>query len=146
MQLEHAFDYEVVLAPPVPIGAGRTFYEALGGSLSGARVNGEVLRGGGDWAVVGTDGWARLDVRGHVRTDDGALLYITYPGLIELNEPMRHALATGGDTAFDDQYFRVTPRIETGDERYSWLTQSAFVGRGRATSGPGVAYQVFRVV
>ena len=31
MELEHAFDYQVRLAPPVMIGAGRTFHEALGG-------------------------------------------------------------------------------------------------------------------
>jgi hypothetical protein len=146
MKTEHAFDYQVRLAPPVLIGAGRTFHEALGGEVRGPRVNGEVLRGGGDWALAGSDGFARLDVRGHVRTDDGAFLYISYVGLIELNEPMLAALASGGDTGFDDQYFRITPRVETGDERYRWMTESVFVGRGRTTSGPGVAYEVFRVV
>jgi uncharacterized protein DUF3237 len=146
VELEHAFDYRVLLGPPVPVGAGRMFYEALGGELTGQSVSGEVLRGGGDWALVGSDGFARLDVRGQVRTHDGAFLYITYPGLIELNEPMQRALATGGETGFDDQYFRITPRVETGDERYRWMTKSAFVGRGRAIAGPGVAYEVYRVV
>jgi hypothetical protein len=145
VELEHAFDYRVQLAPPVQIGAGRLFYEALGGEVSGPAVNGEVLRGGGDWALVGGDGWVRLDVRGQVRTDDGAFLYISYPGLVEVNDAMQRALAAGGDTGFDDQYFRITPRIETGDERYRWMTHSLFVGRGRTTSGPGVAYEVFRV-
>ena len=150
MELEHAFDYQVRLAEPVIIGAGglgtRVFYEVLEGEVQGPKLSGTVLTGGGDWALIGSDGWVRLDVRGQVRTHDDALLYIEYAGLLELNEAVQKAVASGGDTAFDDQYFRITPRIETGDERYAWMTHSAFVGRGRTTSGPGVAYEVFRVL
>jgi hypothetical protein len=104
-----------------------------------------VLTGGGDWALVGSDGWTRLDVRGQVRTDDGALLYITYRGVIEPSDAVREAVMSGGETGFDDQYFRIAPEIETGDERYAWLTQSTLVGRGRVCRGPGVAYEVHRV-
>jgi hypothetical protein len=149
IEFEHAFDYYAELGPPVLVGDGpfgtRTFFEVTGGEVSGPRMSGTVLTGGGDWAVIGDDGFARLDVRGQFKTDDGAFVYTTYEGLIELNEAMQHALATRGETAFEDQYFRTTPRFETGDERYQWMNQSAFVARGRAYPG-GVAYQVFRAV
>jgi uncharacterized protein DUF3237 len=148
MELEHVFDYNARLDPPQAVGPGpfglRVFYPVSGGEVTGPRLNGELLGGGGDWALVGPDGWARLDVRGQIRTDDGALIYTTYQGVIELNEGMQQASASGGETGFEDQYFRTAPRFETGDERYGWLNQSVFVARGRA-SRDGVAYQVFRV-
>jgi Protein of unknown function (DUF3237) len=56
------------------------------------------------------------------------------------------AVASGAETAFDDQYFRISLEVETGDRRYEWLTQSALTGRGRICSGPGVAYEVFRIL
>jgi hypothetical protein len=47
-------------------------------------------------------------------------------------------------TDFDDHYYRTTPRLETGDERYAWVNQTVFVGRGRIIPG-GVGYEVYRV-
>jgi hypothetical protein len=149
LRTEHVFDYHALLEPPVAIGPGaygnRVVWEGRGGRVSGPRVSGEILSGGGDWALTGADGWTRLDVRGQCRTDDGALLYFKYTGLVEPTEAVMWALATGGETEFDDQYFRIMLEVETGDPRYAWLTQSALIGRGRIRSDPGVAYEVFRV-
>jgi hypothetical protein len=49
-------------------------------------------------------------------------------------------------TDFGDQYFYISPRFETGDERYAWLNQSVFVGQGRVYPGFGVEYNVQRLV
>ena len=38
----------------------------------------------------------------------------------------------------------ITPRLETGDERYGWVNHTAFVGRGRLIPG-GAAYEMYRV-
>jgi hypothetical protein len=149
LRLEHVFDYEALLEPPVPIGTGpygsRVFWPARGGRVDGPRLRGELLPGGGDWALTGPDGWTRLDVRGQCRTDDGALLYFSYHGVIEPAAAVANAVAAGRETGFGDQYFRVALSVETGDPRYAWLTQSVLVGRGRISAGPGVAYEVFRV-
>jgi hypothetical protein len=146
---EYVFEYRTQLEQPLPIGrvpsGTRVFWQARGGGLSGPRLNGDVLAGGGDWALTGSDGWTRVDVRGQIRTDDGAILYLSYGGVIEPTEALARAIATGGETGFDDHYWRVAVGVETGDPRYAWLTQSMLVGRGRILSGPGVAYQVFRV-
>src|SRR5579863_792881 len=119
---EHLFDYSARLREPVVIGKAqygtRLFYEALGGRLSGPRMSGDLLPGGGDWALVRDDGWTRVDVRGQCRTDDGALLYFAYRGLIEPSRAVMEALRTGGETSFDDHYWRVMIEIETGDDRY----------------------------
>jgi Protein of unknown function (DUF3237) len=149
LETEHVFDYHALLEPPAAIGRGpygnRVFYAARSGRVEGPRLRGEILPGGGDWALVGDDGYTRLDVRGQCRTDDGALLYFRYKGLVELTEAALRALKSGGDSDFGDQYFRVAVEVETGDPRYAWLTQSLLVGRGRICSGPGVAYEIFRV-
>ncbi|MFL5824467.1 MAG: DUF3237 domain-containing protein [Solirubrobacteraceae bacterium] len=149
VELEHVFDYEVRLRPPVVLGRAqygtRIFYEVLEGRISGPRLQGEVLSGGGDWALVDDDGWTRVDVRGQARSDDGALLYFCYRGLIEPAPAIAAALQSGGETSFEDQYWRASIEVETADPRYRWLTQSVLVGRGRICAGPGVAYQVFRI-
>ena len=148
MNLEYEFSYVATLKPPVQIGAGpfgtRIFAEVTGGTVEGKRLKGKVLTGGGDWALIGTDGYARLDVRAQFLTDDGAPPYVQYTGLLEMNQKVADALAIGGSTDYGDQYFRTTPRFETGDPRYAWLNKSLFVAEGRF--GPGqVEYKVYRV-
>jgi len=69
-------------------------------------------------------------VRLQFKTDDGALVYIQYFGLLELNAKVDDVMAGGEGTAYGDQYLRSTLRLETSDERYGWLNQSVFVGRG----------------
>jgi hypothetical protein len=142
------FMLEAGLKPPVQIGLGafgtRIFYEVTGGRAEGPRFKAEVLTGGGDWLLAGSDGLGRRDVRIQFRTDDGAFVYAQYPGLVELTETAMTALATGGSTQFEDQYCRTTPRFETGHRRYAWLQNRVFLSVGRIYNG-GVQYRVYRV-
>jgi len=144
MELVHEFDFGVVLKPPVVFGS-RMFLEVAEGKVAGGRLNGTVLPGGGDWVVLGGDGWGQVDVRIQLATDDGAFVYTHYTGLLELNEAVLQATTTGAATDWADQYFRVSPRFETGDPRYAWLTTSLFVAEGHLTAGGGIEYHVFRV-
>jgi hypothetical protein len=147
--VEYVGTYEAMLKPPLeiqgPFGM-RQILEISGGeyrAASGGR--GELLTGGGDWLLAGYDGYARLDVRGQIRMDDDAILFVQYLGVLELNEAVQDALANGTATNFEDQYFRTTPRFEVFDPRYAWLQQGAFIGQGRVIEGLGVQYDVFRV-
>lgn len=85
-------------------------------------------------------------MRAQFNTDDGAVIYMSYQGLVEVTEAAAAAL-TGGDssTNFGDHYFVTTPRLECGDARYGWVNQTIFVGQGRITPGPVIEFQVFRV-
>jgi hypothetical protein len=147
MNLIEEFTIKAALTPPLPVGdsplGNRTYFAVTGGEISGERLNAKVL-GGGDWALIGPDGFLRLDVRMQAETHDGAFLYLQYTGLLEMNEAFQAALANGTATDFEDQYFYANPRFETGDERYAWLNTTFFVGRGRALPGPGVEYRVYR--
>jgi len=76
-------------------------------------------------------------------------IYFQYFGLLEAT-PNIMAVLQGGDTPTDfaGQYFFTNPRLETGDERYSWVNQTFFIGQGRLTpgpSGPRVEYKVYRL-
>jgi hypothetical protein len=149
MELVHEFTYTAELAPSVPVGPGpfgtRRVREVIGGTVSGERINGRVGTGGGDWVLVGPDGWGRLDVRLQIETDDGAHLYVQYFGVIEYNEAALAANAGERSSDWGDHYFRTAPRIETGDPRYDWVNRTVFVGEGRLHPGPVVEYRVSRV-
>lgn len=149
MELVHEMTYHAMLKPPMPVGDGpfgtRMFFEATGGEVKGDRIRGTFVGGGGDWILVGPDGFGRLDVRVQIETDDGAFIFLTYHGLIHMNDKVQAAMAVAEQTAFEDQYFRIAPRFETGDPRYAWLNQSVFVAEGRLFTGLGVEYRVFRL-
>lgn len=116
-----------------------------GGTVTGERLNGTVVGPAADWLLLGADGFTRVDVRLQVHTNDGAVLYVQYVGLLEMNEVSTAALLDPDiETDWDDQYFRTTLRFETGDERYAWVNQSVFVARGRIVSG-GLLYEISRV-
>jgi hypothetical protein len=149
MNLEYEFTYHATLKEPVAVGPGpygtRLFFEVTGGRCDGERLRGNVLTGGGDWLLVGPDGWGRLDVRAQFLTDDGAAIYLSYYGVLEMNEKVQQATAGAGRTDYGDQYFRTNPRFETGDPRYAWLNHTLFIAEGRVLPGPAVEYRVYRV-
>ena len=105
--------------PPADLGATpaghRLIVDVTGGSFEGARLRGRVLPSGGDWLLIGPDGFGRLDVRITLATDDGAFVYVQYHGVIEANETVLGALAGGGETAFGQFRFFSQPRFETAD-------------------------------
>ena len=149
---ELLFDIVVDLQPKQNFGAGpfgqRVFYGSAGGSFHGPRLRGEVLPGGGDWALFRPDGAMSLDVRLSLRTDDGELIHMTYGGRwivpAELRAPMSDA---AGRHRIDPSryYFRTTPLFETGSARYAWLNDVGCVGSGYLVEG-GVAYKVSSVL
>lgn len=147
--LEYEFTYRAQLKPPVAIGPGpygtRMFFEIAGGTVEGERIKGTIGTGGGDWALVDEKGIAHLDVRGQFLTGDGAVIFIAYYGVLEMNEKVQQVMGGAGDGDFGDSYFRTAPRLETGDERYKWVNDLVFVSEGRALSGPAVEYRTYRV-
>lgn len=67
-----------------------------------------------------------LDVRYCVETDDGALVYVSYSGRVDLS----------GGTGAAPIY--ATPLFETGDPRYKWLNTIQAVAKGLA-DGTGLS-------
>lgn len=130
---------------PGPFGQ-RLIGNRTGGQIVGDRLKGTIVGAAADWALIGQDGFGRLDERLTFKTVDGALIYVQYFGLIEITSEIMDIL-NGGHTPtnFGDQYFFTNPRLETGDERYSWVNQTVFIGEGRVVPGPRIEFRVYRV-
>ena len=148
LKLEPLVDYHADLRPPVEVGTGpfgmRRIFDVTGGHFEGPRLKGKLLPGGADWLLVGADGVGRLDVRATLATDDGAHIYLSYQGILVIDEKVAAALGSGAATQFGDVSFITQPRFETGDSRYTWLNAIVAVAEGRILSN-AVEYRVYRV-
>jgi len=149
---EPLFDIVVDLNPRLGIGDGpfgrRILFGAAGGTFEGPKLRGEVVPGGGDWALFRADGAMSLDVRLTLRTHDDALVQMTYGGRwitpAELKGDMADPVKrTQVDPA--RYYFRTNPLFETGAPQYAWLNDIVCVGQGYLVEG-GVAYKVDQIL
>src|ERR1700754_2272625 len=145
---EHLFDMHVELQPAqlisTTLGTRLTFV-TNGGVIEGPRLRGELLPGGGDWLLVGTDQIGRVDVRATLRTHDGALIHYEARGVIKVPADGLDRLAAGEVLPFDDTYVRTTPTFETADGRYLWLNEIVAVGYN-ILSPNHIDYRIYRLL
>ena len=116
------------------------------GVFAGERLRGEVLDGGADWQSVAADGIVGLDVRLVLKTDDGALIGMTYQGRRHGAPEVMARLTRGEAVDPADYYFRIHGSFEAAaDGPYAWLNGVIAVGIGhRLPEGP--VYSVFEVL
>jgi hypothetical protein len=134
-RLEHIMSYTAKLAPPevigpLPEGVRVNFY-VTGGEITGPKVFGKIRPAGGDWMTVRRDGIAALDVRVTAETNDGALLYLTYTGIIDRGENGYDDFLKGVPLA-SGAAIRISPRIQTSHPNYLWLNRLHCIGVGQA--------------
>ena len=137
-------DFQVRVIGPGPFGT-RQLFEVKGGEFKGPRLSGTLVPSGGDWMLLGSDNVGRVDVRMMLETDDNALIYMQFTGVLEVNDNVTAAASGTREPDFDDAYFMVQPRFETGDARYSWLNRcvglaEGMVGQNRAH------YRIYRAI
>lgn len=128
-----------------PEGAFRRIGVVPGGIFEGERLSGEVLEGGSDWQSVRGDGSPTLDVRLVLKTNDGALIGMTYRGLRHGSPDVIQRLEKGEPVDPASYYFRINPLFETAAPQYAWLNRMLAVGAGHRTAG-GPTYSVFEVL
>ena len=93
-----------------------------GGWAKGPKISGTFISPGGDWLRVMPSGVLRLDVRATLKTDDGALIYISYNAIVQHSKESADKLNRGEVlTQKDIPYFIVAPTLETSAEKYAWL-------------------------
>ncbi|MCP4751085.1 MAG: DUF3237 domain-containing protein [Proteobacteria bacterium] len=149
LKYEYLCDIEADLEEAIPIGATphgvRMILGIKGGTVSGPKLNGEILPSGADWVLMRPDGALELDVRAAMRTDDGELIYTYYRGVIEVDPTVYERIQNGEDVDPSEYYFRTTPVYETGSEKYGWLNRIVAVGVGRLHPSK-VFYKIFRIL
>lgn len=148
MPSKHLCDLQVDLETPtiIPTPRGTLVpYIGKGGRLDGPKLRGAFLPGSVDWVLIGSDGISRLDVRGAIRTDDGALIYFETKGIAKLPPDGRARLAKGERLAFSETYLRTTPKLETSDQRYLWLNDLVLVGYNEL-SPARIDFRIYQVL
>lgn len=140
------------LDPAIQINDSLAIYNvsSTGGVVQGPRIKGVLVPPGGDWSRVLPSGVLRLDVRLTIRTDDGALIFVSYNG-VERDKPASGQKAdpeqrvSGPD---DVRVWMIAPTFETSAARYAWLNETQAVGRMiEFKDGPGgyVTYEIYAV-
>jgi Protein of unknown function (DUF3237) len=116
-----------------------------GGEFSGARLSGVVLDGANDWQVARADGATTLDVRLVLKTEDNALIGMTYRGIRHGPAEVIKRMESGATVDPADYYFRISAMFETGARQYDWLNRVIALGIGhRQPTGP--VYSLFEVL
>ena len=132
--IDHVCDLTVQLDPIREMGRGRAgqrrIIPIVGGSVSGARLQGTILGVGADWQTVFDDGLAELDTRYAMETHDGAVIEIINYGFRHGPPEVLDAIMRGEAVSPDSYYMRTHARLETGDARYDWVNRTLFLGVG----------------
>jgi hypothetical protein len=116
-----------------------------GGVFEGDKLSGVVLDGASDWQTVRTDGATTLDVRLILKTQDDALISMTYRGLRHGPAEVMARLDKGDAVDPASYYFRISPLFETAAAKYDWINRIVAVGIGqRRADGP--IYSLFEIL
>jgi hypothetical protein len=150
LRSRHLFDMSIELHPIQVLGktpAGeRRIIPVSGGSFSGERLRGEILpHAGSDLLLTRADGSYQQDVRLPLRTDDGALILMTYRGVRHSSAEVAARIAAGESVNASEYYLRTAPFFETAAPNYAWLNNIVAVGLGERTAS-GASYKVFEIL
>ncbi len=138
------------VAPPINVGKtpgiDRRIGVITGGRFEGEKLRGTLLPGGSDWqAVRPGDGAFMLNVRICLKTDDDAIISMSYPGIRHGPKDVLDRIARGEVVKATDYYLRIAGSFETTSEKYAWLNNIICLGVGhRLPEGP--IYQVFEML
>ena len=146
----HLFTITMKLPPTLELGdtpAGtRRVFTVSGGEFVGDRIRGEVLpQASSDLLLVRADGSSQQDVRLILRTDDGALILMTYRGVRHASPEVNERIARGERVPASNYYLRTAPFFETSSPKYGWLNKIVSVAVGERLSD-GVKYEVFEIL
>ncbi|MGE0060624.1 MAG: DUF3237 domain-containing protein [Xanthobacteraceae bacterium] len=130
---------------------GRTPYgerrviDIEGGTVSGARLKGRILRGGADWQIIRTDGTADIQARYTIEADNGGHILVSSEGLRHGPPHVMEKLGRGENVDPSQYYFRTVMRFETADPAHAWLNNILALARG-AREAQSVRLDVYEVM
>jgi hypothetical protein len=116
------------------------------GYIRGPRINGKPIPPCADWITTLPGGKnLHTDVRCTIRTDDGSLIYVEYPGVFVWNDAALAKCQAGKLLNESDLYFRIQPRFRAGAGRYSWLNGALAVGKMTALKCGASSYTEYEI-
>jgi hypothetical protein len=138
----HAFTLTVDLLPPTEVGqvqgGFRRIVPIVGGTVDGPDLQGEILPGGADWNLEGSDGtftvWARYDIK----LADGTIIGVVNGGTGVT--PPEEEFGKGDQApALPTQ-----PKFEVPEGGPEWLKETRFFGLLRESSLTQVRIEIHR--
>jgi hypothetical protein len=150
LRSRHLFTITIDLHPIEEIGitpaGNRRVFPVAGGHFSGDRLRGSILPvAGADLLLARPDGSSQPDVRMILRTEDAALIVMTYRGVRHASAEVNERIARGEHVPPSEYYLRTAPFFETASPTYAWLNKIVSVGIGERRPD-GVVYDVFEVL
>ena len=150
LQSRPLFSISMSLDPVMEVGdtpAGhRRVFTVSGGHFNGDRLKGVVLpQASSDLLLIRADGSAQQDARIVLKTDDGAIIVMTYRGVRHASADVNAKIARGEHVDGSEYYLRTVPFFETSAPKYAWLNQIVAVSVGERQPN-GVSYQVFEIL
>lgn len=121
---EYLMTYVAPLDPATPVDESLVIVNVkpTGGWARGPKINGTLVAPGADWLRVMPSGVLRLDVKATLKTDDGALIFMSYNGIIQHTPESAEKMNNGGLMSGQDMpYFITAPTFQTSSPKYAWL-------------------------
>jgi len=115
------------------------------GHFKGPKIQAEIVTGGMDILLGGTDGAVRPDVRLILKLDDGEILLVQYRGVRHAPAEVMQRIAKGERVPPEHYYLRTALVFETASKKYDWMNRVVAVGVGRREPS-AVFYDVFEVL
>jgi hypothetical protein len=129
---------------PAPFGHRRVV-NLLGGTVTGAKLNGRVLPGGTDMQIMAADGALDIHARYTLQSDAGALIQVDSKGVRHGPPDVLARLAKGEDVDPSLYYFRTVMRFETAHPSADWLNRTLALACG-AREKNAVRLDVYEVL
>ena len=134
------------LDPPQRIDDTLSIFPVTTGWAAGPQINATVIQPAADWIERMPNGSSRIDVRLTLKTDDGALIYVSYNGVIRHTETGRDRLMKGEIVTSTDSYAIIAPIFRTSHAKYTWLNTIQAIGKLvelKLGQGSFIKYDVF---
>jgi hypothetical protein len=148
LESEYIMTFYGELDPPQHIDETLLIVNVTGGWAKGPKINASVIQPAADWIQCMPDGSRRLDVRLSLKTDDGALIYMSYNGVILNTQAAREKFMKGEVATSADRYCITAPTFRTSHPKYAWLAATQAIGKfieSKHGQGSYIKYDVFAV-
>jgi hypothetical protein len=116
-----------------------------GGSFEGPQIKASIATGGSDALLRRSDDAMQQDVRLTLKTDDNAVIYVTYRGVRHGPKEVMDRIASGEVVSGSEYYLRNAIFFETGASRYHWLNRIIAIGVGHRAPDAAI-YQVHEIL
>ncbi|RDK43372.1 hypothetical protein M752DRAFT_335190 [Aspergillus phoenicis ATCC 13157] len=144
--LTHLFTLRCAVDPPLEIGKGpygrRRCVPIKSGTVRGKYLVGEVVPGGADFMLVEENQTTHVNTNYVIKSEDGAYIYVRTEGTRSGPPEVLKALMEGDGVDPASYWFHLHIKLETGHEKYRWMTNRVIVGRATRAKGEA-AYDAY---